>query len=49
MFSHVMIGANDIDAAKTFYDATFTAFGAMPACSIPMGGWFTSTMVRCSW
>ena len=30
MFSHVMIGANDIDAAKTFYDATFAAFGGKP-------------------
>ncbi|WP_028642035.1 VOC family protein [Novosphingobium acidiphilum] len=31
MFSHVMIGADDIDAAKTFYDATFAAFGGKPA------------------
>ena len=27
MFSHIMVGANDIDAAKRFYDATFAAFG----------------------
>ncbi|WP_179504253.1 MULTISPECIES: VOC family protein [unclassified Sphingomonas] len=27
MFSHLMIGTNDIDRAKTFYDATFATFG----------------------
>ena len=27
MFSHMMIGSNDIDRSKTFYDATFTAMG----------------------
>jgi catechol 2,3-dioxygenase-like lactoylglutathione lyase family enzyme len=31
MFSHIMVGADDMDAAKKFYDATFTAFGAKPA------------------
>jgi len=30
MFSHVMIGANDIEAAKKFYDATFAAIGGKP-------------------
>jgi catechol 2,3-dioxygenase-like lactoylglutathione lyase family enzyme len=30
MFSHVMLGADDIDAAKKFYDATFTAIGGKP-------------------
>ena len=30
MFSHVMVGADDIDAAKTFYDATFGVLGAAP-------------------
>jgi catechol 2,3-dioxygenase-like lactoylglutathione lyase family enzyme len=30
MFSHVMIGANDIDVAKQFYDATFVAIGGKP-------------------
>ena len=37
MFSHVMIGANDIDAAKTFYDATFAAFGGKPGVIDPKG------------
>lgn len=27
MFSHLMIGTNDLDRAKTFYDATFATFG----------------------
>lgn len=27
MFSHIMIGSNDIDASKAFYDAVFTASG----------------------
>ncbi len=28
MFSHVMLGADDVPAAKRFYDATLTALGA---------------------
>ncbi|WP_070157618.1 VOC family protein [Sphingobium phenoxybenzoativorans] len=27
MFSHVMLGANDLAAARQFYDATFAALG----------------------
>ena len=27
MFSHVMVGANDVDQSKKFYDAIFTASG----------------------
>ena len=30
MFSHVMLGANDTEASKTFYDATLGALGARP-------------------
>lgn len=30
MFSHVMIGSNDIDRSKTFYDALMTAIGGKP-------------------
>lgn len=30
MFSHIMVGASDIAAAKTFYDATFAAMGGKP-------------------
>jgi catechol 2,3-dioxygenase-like lactoylglutathione lyase family enzyme len=31
MFSHVMIGSNDIALSKTFYDALLGALGANPA------------------
>jgi catechol 2,3-dioxygenase-like lactoylglutathione lyase family enzyme len=30
MFSHVMVGANDVQAAKSFYDATLGALGHEP-------------------
>lgn len=30
MYSHNMVGSNDIDASKTFYDATFQAIGGKP-------------------
>jgi catechol 2,3-dioxygenase-like lactoylglutathione lyase family enzyme len=30
MFSHVMVGVNDLDRAKTFYDAILGALGAGP-------------------
>jgi len=30
MFSHIMIGANDIDASKVFYDAILGAMGHKP-------------------
>jgi catechol 2,3-dioxygenase-like lactoylglutathione lyase family enzyme len=30
MFSHVMIGANDIEVSKKFYDALFGALGVAP-------------------
>lgn len=31
MFSHIMVGSNDIDRSKTFYDATFAALGGPEA------------------
>jgi catechol 2,3-dioxygenase-like lactoylglutathione lyase family enzyme len=31
MFSHIMIGTNDLDKAKTFYDATLGTLGVAPA------------------
>jgi catechol 2,3-dioxygenase-like lactoylglutathione lyase family enzyme len=37
MFSHVMIGTNDIARAKKFYDATFAAFGGPAAFTDPKG------------
>ena len=30
MFSHVMVGSNDIARSKKFYDAVFVAMGAQP-------------------
>jgi catechol 2,3-dioxygenase-like lactoylglutathione lyase family enzyme len=30
MFSHVMVGSNDIARSKAFYDALFAAIGAKP-------------------
>jgi catechol 2,3-dioxygenase-like lactoylglutathione lyase family enzyme len=30
MFSHIMVGANDIEASKKFYDATLGALGIGP-------------------
>ncbi len=31
MFSHIMVGTNDLDKAKTFYDAVLGALGVAPA------------------
>lgn len=37
MFSHVMVGSNDIDRSKKFYDAVFGAMGAKPGTVDPKG------------
>ncbi|BCA57845.1 VOC family protein [Sphingomonas sp. HMP6] len=37
MFSHIMLGANDIDASKKFYDATLGALGAKEGRIDPYG------------
>jgi catechol 2,3-dioxygenase-like lactoylglutathione lyase family enzyme len=37
MFSHLMIGANDIDASKAFYDAALGALGVRPGRVDPKG------------
>ena len=31
MFSHIMVGANDLDKAKSFYDALLGTLGVAPA------------------
>ncbi|HXC29602.1 MAG TPA: VOC family protein [Stellaceae bacterium] len=31
MFSHIMIGSNDVDRSKKFYDAIFGTLGVAPA------------------
>ena len=30
MFSHMMVGSNDLERSKTFYDSVFTAIGSKP-------------------
>ena len=37
MFSHVMLGAEDIEASKTFYDACFKALGGREGSVDPKG------------
>ena len=37
MFSHVMVGSNDIDQSKKFYDAIFTATGGREGKLDPKG------------
>jgi catechol 2,3-dioxygenase-like lactoylglutathione lyase family enzyme len=45
MFSHIMVGANDIAASKAFYDATLGALGYPPGQFDPKGRvfWFTAS------
>ena len=37
MFSHMMVGSNDLDRSKTFYDALFGAIGGKEAIVDPKG------------
>ena len=37
MFSHVMVGSNDIERSRKFYDALFTAIGGKPGKQDPKG------------
>ena len=37
MFSHVMLGANEIEASRRFYDAIFGALGIASAVTDPKG------------
>ena len=37
MFSHMMVGSNDIARSKIFYDATFTAMGGRAGSIDPKG------------
>lgn len=43
MFSHIMIGANDIEESKAFYDATLGALGHAPGTIDPKGRVFYIT------
>ena len=37
MFNHVMLGSNDLERSKSFYDALFAAVGAKPGVLDPRG------------
>ncbi|RIV82995.1 VOC family protein [Aurantiacibacter xanthus] len=37
MYSHMMVGSNDLEKSKTFYDAVFTAIGGAPGTYDPKG------------
>ena len=37
MFSHIMIGSNDVERSKNFYDALFAAMGAEPGTVVREG------------
>ena len=37
MFSHVMVGSNDLERSRRFYDAVFAAVGAKPGVIDPKG------------
>ena len=37
MFSHIMVGSNDIARSKKFYDALFTAIGGQPGAEMRPG------------
>lgn len=43
MFSHVMVGADDIEASKRFYDAVLGALGYAPGVIDPKGRCFYRT------
>lgn len=45
MFSHIMLGANDLEASKRFYDATLGALGHRPGFADDKGRvfWMTPT------
>lgn len=37
MFSHIVVGSDDLDAAKTFYDAILGTIGVAPGMADPGG------------
>ncbi|WP_426414685.1 VOC family protein [Aestuariirhabdus sp. LZHN29] len=43
MFSHIMVGANDIEASKAFYDASLGALGCKPGVMDDKGRCFYFT------
>ena len=49
MFSHIMVGSNDIARSKKFYDALFVAMGGNPGTEDAEADWLTRTMAAASW
>jgi catechol 2,3-dioxygenase-like lactoylglutathione lyase family enzyme len=54
MFSHIMIGSNDMARSKRFYDALFAAMGSGPgvpalALTTREADWNTPIMAAGSW
>ncbi|GJM12373.1 MAG: hypothetical protein DHS20C12_07760 [Pseudohongiella sp.] len=49
MFSHVMLGANDVEESKAFYDATLAALGYEPGVMDEKGRvfWVNKTGIFC--
>ncbi|MFK8021171.1 MAG: VOC family protein [Pseudomonadales bacterium] len=43
MYSHIMVGANDMEASKRFYDATFATLGYEPGVMDDKGRCFYMT------
>lgn len=43
MFSHIMVGANDLEASKAFYDATFGVLGHKKCIQDAKGRYFYLT------
>ena len=43
MFSHVMLGTNDLEASKAFYDATLSVLGLGEPVKDPKGRYFYRT------
>lgn len=43
MFSHIMVGANDVQKSKVFYDAVLGALGCGPGVMDPKGRCFYRT------
>jgi catechol 2,3-dioxygenase-like lactoylglutathione lyase family enzyme len=43
MYSHIMVGANDVQQSKTFYDAVLGALGVEPGVMDPKGRCFYRT------
>lgn len=49
MFSHVMLGANDVEKSKTFYDAILATLGYEPGVTDDKGRvfWMNKTGIFC--